>query len=524
MNKVLLVLLMGFAIFGAKFAFADARLDSLQGDARLIDDVDIIFLGYANKVADYQNTVDFRLTDNDFYNYGGSTAPAYGQGTREWGGVIDGEHTGLGVIGTYVNRPFSETNANVNNTPLFGGSTSAWMPTGGSGNWSGTVNNVFLNLLGGPEPFEPYFYGQHAQIVDYIVTPANKLDLFWARASDNSSLGLSLNYADNQPPIGFVGIANGDQLTNPVQANSIGEVKSNDYSRVLGANVGLGLKNAGFDELNIHAGYSYGTFNNSGIESGTGTAVLTNGSLKDNGIYTITLGAQAKSNLDQDTNFHYFVDGSLNQLDSKDSLMKYQADLGPHQTGADEDFELVTDHNSLNLEGGLGCNHKVNNGGALFSLGLVANFISSTDQLSETSQAGTATTAVNGNGGKQDLNNLNVVWNGSADVKVTNWLNLRAGLSEHLFDRDQTKNTVYTYNAGGTLTNTAITNINGDSFAGATSFSLGFGIHWQNWTLDGDITASSFENTINNIQPGNGLFYSNGNLLTTSEADLRYNF
>ncbi len=499
MKKVLLMLLMGVMVLGAKFAFADARLDSLQGDARLIDDVDLIFLGYADKVVDYKNMADFRLN-----NAGGN----FGDGDSEWGGVIDGEHTSLGVFGVYVNRPFGEANYNT-------AGTSAWLPTGGSSNWTQTISSVWNYEQGGNLENE-------LDLAQNLQTPNNKVDLFWATSSDSANFGIGLNYADNQAPQNAY---NEVETGTPVPANSAGTFTYTNYARVLGINVGLGLKNTGFDELHIHAGYSYGTFEDSNLNSNiSGDPYVENESMKDNGIYTITLGALAQSSLDKDSNVRMFVDANLNQLNATGFDQEYDYTAGLHTAGS-YDEEVSSDFSSFGLQAGLGCNHKVNDGAAVVSSGLVFNYGSSTSKLNDTIQQDTNAIYTNENG-ENDYSTLSFIWNGSVDAKVASWLNLRAGISEHVFDRDSFKYIQNNYaNGGTTSTGSNTTSYNGDDFAGGTNFSVGFGIHWQNWTLDGDVSAGSFERTIANVQPGNGLLYFNGNsIVTTSEADLRYNF
>jgi hypothetical protein len=296
-----------------------------------------------------------------------------------------------------------------------------------------------------------------------------------------------------------------------------------NVARVLGINIGLGLKNMGFDEFHVHAGYSYGTFEDSFTPSNvTGNPFVEVASLKDNGIYTITLGALAQSNMDKDSNVRMFVDGNLNQLDAKGFNQTYDYANGVHSAGSDDE-EATSNFTSLGLQAGLGCNHKVNDGAAVVSSGLVFNYSNSSSKLTATDQAGTGTVNTISTG-ESDADSLSFVWNGSVDAKVASWLNVRAGISEHVFDRDHTKFIDNTWTANA-LTDTATFETNGDNFAGATNFSLGFGIHWQNWTLDGNVSAGSFENTVNNVQPGNGLLFNNGSaIVTTSEADLRYNF
>jgi hypothetical protein len=508
MKKVLLMLLFGILVLGAKFAMADAKLASEEGDARLIDDVDLLFLGYVNKVNDYKDMVDFRLN-----NYNGD----FGGGTSEWGGVIDGKHGDLGVIGVYVNRPFAPH--------IYNGEPATWTPTGGQANWS--LNSVSSNLGGFTNPVGG-FRGGYTNA--NVPTPNNKVDIFWGKSSDSGNFGIGINYGDNTP------------TTWPNYSDAYSDATPNTYNltgtvdaRTLGLSIGLGFKNVGsFDELDIHGGYSYGTFTDSLVKSYTGAGTGNNGAYnentKDNGIYTITLGALAQHNIDQDSNMRLFLDGVLNQFNATSSIQTNTDNLGFNDFATDAnayDTEYGIDTNSLNVALGLGCNHKVNDGAAVFSSGLVASYTSNQQKGNETTQNGGPVQIVDLSTDEWDGTTLDLLWNGSVDAKVASWLNIRAGLAEHIFDRTSNK---YINNITTAPVGTQTYQYNGDAFAGATSFSLGFGIHWQNWMLDTNVTASSFENSVANVVPGNGLFFANANgnasnaIVTVAEADLKYGF
>lgn len=509
MKKVLLMLLFGVMVLGAKFAMADTKLASEQGDARLIDDVDLIFMGYANKVNDYKDMVDIRLNNGD---------GDWGDGYTEWGGVIDGKHTDLGVIGVYVNRPFVEYSYN--------GAPTSWAPTG-TGNLMGAWSNMSpANFMGNP------FAGVQTGggFANAFVTPTNKVDLFWGKSSDSGNFGIGLNYGDNQST-NWPNIDTDLSVSTPHTYSYIG----NQDSRVLGINIGLGFKNVGaFDELDIHGGYSYGTAQDQLARTSTpaGGPQVFDDNLRDNGIYTITLGALAQHNMDQDSNMRLFVDGTLNQFNALGSYLYSDDNDGYNATQAGNyDDELTEDFNSLLLSAGVGCNHKVNDGAAVVSSGLVVNFTSATEKASETEQFEEATPEVEIlDPTQENYSQFDVLWNGSVDAKVTSWLNIRAGLAEHIFDRTsyETITNITDPPAGDTGTRTQ--QFNGDAFAGETQFSLGFGIHWQNWMLDTNVSAYSFEQAVGNVSPGNGILFSNpsayapGDIVIVSEADLKYGF
>ncbi len=397
MKKVLWLLLMGVMVFTAKMASADVRLASEQGDPRLIDDVDLIFLGYANKIVDYKDTVDYRLNNNG--NPGGNF---FGNGTDEWGGIIDGDNPSLGVIGTYVNRPFAPD--------IYNNEPATWIPTGGSGNWANTVNNLGENQLPGAFFSQGFF---QLPVLWFISNPSNKLDLFWGKDLGDATFGIGINYGDSQAP-------NSNTLTNVTSTPTPVEptTASNNYSRVLGATVGLGIKNTGFDEFDIHGGYSFGTFMDSFSNTATGSNPVTVDTFKDNGIYTITLGALAQKKMDSDTSARFFADANLNELNSMGSFTNDQTNSGLHTNAGDYDNQFTTSFNSLGLTVGAGLNHNVNNGAAVISSGLVGSYTTSTSKAAATTQTGTATTAtvVDLPTDEQDISNVNFVWNIGVDA------------------------------------------------------------------------------------------------------------
>ncbi len=209
-------------VLGSKL-YGDPRIDSLSSDPRMTEDLDLIWM-YPQKVIQYQDTTDFQLNNGasetkgnpsgfGSYNADTSTSEQY-----EWGGVIDGKQQDIGVLGAYVNRPF---------TPLYYTVYGEyWRPVGGTTPWGSTS------------------------------MPANKVDLFWAQSFGSSDFGIRLNYGDMQ--------------------NS-----GTDYARTLGAEMGIGFKGGGaFSEADFHAGYTFGTFQNgdTGVRS-NGIFSLSLGSL-----------------------------------------------------------------------------------------------------------------------------------------------------------------------------------------------------------------------------------------------------
>jgi hypothetical protein len=501
MKKVLLLLLMGVMLLGAKSAMADAKLSSQQGDARLIDNVDLIFMGYANKVVEYQNVLDFRLNNG---------AGNFGNGTGEWGGLVDGKHTDLGVIGIYVNRPFAPANYN--------GEPGTWTPTGASTNWDTTALLTPLFNNGAATPGSGKF-----QATRRITTPANKVDVFYGKATDNGNFGIGINYADQQSS-GFFNSINTDDEPAP----DVDRTRER-WAKVLGASIGLGLKDAGpFSEVNLHAGYSMGMFQNKVLDTANGTAPIANDLVKDDGVYTITVGALAQKDLDKDTSMRMFVDAVLSSLKLKASLTHdINGTPGLHNEAGDEDYQYTTAFDNMVIALGLGCNHKVNDGAAVVSSGLVGGFNTTTWKATSTNQNGNTTVVSidDLNTEKNDTTNINLWWNASVDAKVASWINVRAGIRSSVFNRTTTK-TTNNYNiVANAYTRTATYESTVENTG--TAFSCGFGIHWQNWVLNTNVTAASLEAGIASPQPGGGILFpasGGAGLLVVQEADLAYTF
>jgi hypothetical protein len=87
-------------------------------------------------------------------------------------------------------------------------------------------------------------------------------------------------------------------------------------------------------------------------------------------------------------------------------------------------------------------------------------------------------------------------------------LTLRAGITKVLVQR--------TYDSEGSPTYY-------DNGNGGVKFATGFGINWQNFTLDANVDVQSLENSISAVQPGRGLLFA-GDIVTVTTADLRYKF
>jgi hypothetical protein len=240
--------------------------------------------------------------------------------------------------------------------------------------------------------------------------------------------------------------------------------------------LGLGFTGAGpFDELNIHADYA--------MQSITDLNNNTNKN-KDNGINDIKIGALGQMNVSTDNFVKVFADATVDQYNVKDLL-----------SWGTSDTTLVL---------GTSCSHKVNGGKGLVVTGLLFDWVGAQYTKYETSP--TPNDITNGN-------SWSLVWNGSVESELASWLTGRFGIEKAIVNRQYISTHNPTYFAPNTNANENL------------SFNGGFGINWQNFTLDGQVSMASLENSIANVQPGNGLLFTNSsNIVTVTEADLRYKF
>ncbi|HEY5039508.1 MAG TPA: hypothetical protein VIJ93_10595 [bacterium] len=511
MKKVLMLLIFAATVLGARMAMADAYTNSMQGDNRLLNGTDLIFMGYANKVLEQKGKVDFRLQSNTTGLLAGATA-----GISEWGGVIDDEHKDFGVIGVYVNRPL----AGFTNIFAAGGANNlnpSWTATGNSTVWN-TTRTALALVVGLPRAYT-------------VLTPANKVDIFYGKDSDNSDWALHLNYADNTSG---TGILNGNlDNTTTAAAPVVTESKSQDSSRVFGGDFGFGIKNGGsFGEIDLHAGFSLGMFSSTEVDTGSGAVAVNNDSLSDNGIYTISAGVLARNDLDKDSTMRLFADFTLDSFGTKASITTDGNNSGSSTDSAtDTNYQNTTSQNDWNLVLGAGCNHKVNDGAAQFNTGLVGNYFSLVNKATEQTQnAGAAAPTVSNLAiDEKDTTVYNIVWNGSVDAKVTPWLNVRGGISKNVLSRLSVKS-INNPVAPATVTTTSTVSATTaalDPTAGV-GYSMGFGINWQNFVLNANVSAASFETAVQTVEPAGGVLFPNSNngggIVNLVEADLTYNY
>jgi hypothetical protein len=218
-----------------------------------------------------------------------------------------------------------------------------------------------------------------------------------------------------------------------------------NYDRDMGINLGLGLTADTFSQIDIHLRYDMGQQYALGKSTSNAPSV-------------IDFGGLAQKDLDANNDLRMFADVNL---------------------GSNAGY--VANSSATTVMVGLAGNRKVNDGKGLVSTGLMINYGSVTGFADD----------------------CQLLWFGSVESKVADWLTLRTGGQARLYDA--------TGNAG---------------FA----FATGASINWQNFVLDLNVNPASLENSITNVNPGNGLIFTenNGNLdhaiVTVSQADLSYKF
>ena len=207
------------------------------------------------------------------------------------------------------------------------------------------------------------------------------------------------------------------------------------------------------------------------LDLGKTTATQFNPYGTDAGVYSLSLGTLMQSALSGDEDLRLFGDIELDQA------------IYPPSNLNDSDGEIDL---------GTSLNHKFKDGKGLVTTGLVFDYLSAKF-----------------NANVNTLDSWLILWNASLEHQVADWLTLRAGLAYPFLARG--------YYSGGSKPYSS-------SSSGNVDFSTGFGINWENFTLDGAIKVSTLENSVNNVQPGTGLLFNNGNMFQVAEEDLKYNY
>lgn len=170
--------------------------------------------------------------------------------------------------------------------------------------------------------------------------------------------------------------------------------------------------------------------------------------------------------------------GALLQHDTDaNNDMRFFGDLG-----LTSDPGAVANASNLLIQLGAADNKKVLEGKGLVSSGLIVGVGS------------------NSAGAGNSTSQFTLDWQANVEAQAESWLTIRTGFDKQVYNG---------------LNQGAIPIV----------FAVGASVNYQNFNLDLNVTPGSLFNSIANIQPGNGIFYTNGNnILSVSEADVTYKF
>lgn len=217
---------------------------------------------------------------------------------------------GGGVLSVYLNRPFA---------PAFGVyPIEYWLPTGATAFW-GTTESFIYQAPDGPVSGVWGKAGGAAGVTMGAPTPVNKFDVIWAASMGGFDLGVKLNYGDNQPN-------SPDNAVTTTADNGLSS-KNIDTAQTAGIELGVGMKSDFFSQVNFHAGYDMGSFQD--LQSLSNGLTVTNNGGKDNGIYTMTAGTLLQHDFSADNNIRIFGDWNLSQFAAKDTVQDSQTEVTP---------------------------------------------------------------------------------------------------------------------------------------------------------------------------------------------------
>jgi len=479
MKKAWMLLLSLLMVLGTGLtAKASSRTDAMSADLNVVEDYDLIFT-YPNKVLEYKNTVDFRLENLD-----GVTSTA-----DDWGGVLDGKHEKIGVVGVYLHRFDSAAFLGFTYNELGGFSLPLQSLYNSYGDTNHGLGNEILNDIPSVNPL---------------------FDLFWGKEMGKLGVGVKVSYADSKQSMTM-----GEDYS--AVHGTVASGKMVDRAFQADVQVGLGMKDLGpFQEANFAVGYLMGKVEMA--QSRVTADHLADDAygwwIRDNGIYSVNANVNLKHELGANDNMKVFGTYRLNSFGLK-GVDDYDLIYG---TTATREADRVATHlRGYHAELGLGCNHTVNEGDGLVSAGVKAQvwkhkndasmFVNGVDYVSQDRTTGAGDIVAD-----LKISTFALPVFVSVEAKVKSWLTLRAGASYFLFQNTNVQ--VDGTAQGMTFSGSMPSNI---------TFNTGFGLNWKNWVLDGVLDTNDLENRIASVQPGRGLFFD-GNVVTVMKADLKYKF
>ncbi|HTC22130.1 MAG TPA: hypothetical protein VK859_14835, partial [bacterium] len=347
-------------------------------------------------------------------------------------------------------------------------------------------------------------------------TPTNKFDIFWAGSMGGFDLGIKLNYGDNQP--------NSPDNEVTTTANNSLSTQAVNRAQTEGIDVGVGMKSQFFSQINFHAGYDSGSFEDlQGYSNGVTT---NNNEGKDNGIYTFTLGTLLQHDVNADNNVRIFGDWNLNQFSANDTVQN--SPDNDYNDGNSTNYTASTKYNLMVGTLGLGGNHRFQDGKSLLTAGLLASYWSSKQTADETDKPFGQTVSSNYSS-EEDVSTWDVAFNTGIEAQVTGWLTLRAGIEKSLLNSTDTK---VTLTNPSTTTTTDETKGDSSLNPNGVQYNMGFGIQAEGWVLNAVYSAESFEDGLKSVQPGNGIFFassgsggtSSSGIVSVVQADITHPF
>lgn len=512
--KKVLMLLASFGLLAGLVGKAQAgvRLESLGLGANpeaalLTDDLDLIFL-FPNKAADYASVVDLR--------YEGLTLT-----DDRWGGVLDNKYENIGTLGIYTHRPQRLFTQDPGHPTL----------QGVSNDWDEIVNGWFEG--NGNQTFAGNGTGAWGSLYGWeIPTPANDVDLFWAKKTETGSFGIQVTYGRTKGQ-------NNWNLTKATPTDGgnddigsitfLGYERFSDSASVLGAAVGYGRDGVGGWGLDVRGSFHIGNIDLADVRkcrnaSDTADIIYENATLEDDGISQIQGAVLLKKQNSETSETRVSALATLGKLATKELFKVDQNFDGDFVDAFDFDDTRNTEYKNTDLRLNVARNYVVNDGRGkvIAAAGLAYRKQDFTDQVMVFDSGDARREEIYYN--NSSFKSFQVPFNVGAEQQLFSWLTARVGASTNLFASYTSENTSRSGDGSNnvTLPETEVYETS-DAFTDVT-FTTGLGATWNNFTLDVLLDQTYFENTvINNLQIGRGIFFA-GDQLLIAKAEAKYKF
>jgi hypothetical protein len=487
-------------VLGTKWAMADSRTDSLGLTAgQQVDDLDSIWL-FPQDAANFGNVVDTRL----------GSAAATKSVANDWIGEISQEWPDVGYIGVYTKRPFNASNGVV---PSFDPTDQYGIFNSVGGSWTNALNPLAAGS--GAKVATTIGITSTASYTNFalsqaIADPENKLDAFWAKAYNDVTLGVHLNYADQGTTISST-----TGSVNPPAAGVIVGNNNNGTDQVLGLDLGLGVKNVFFDSLNVSLGYSMGALNYSqqtNVENSSqnGSVDEVNQTEKDNGISEFRLNGLGTSKISDTTNGRLYLNVRLDNL-GINSTQVVTLPNGNQDNLVATELSQSNTYSDTNLNLGYALNHKLADGKSMVITSLTAIYDDRQWSATEATNAAGSTSPnqLMANAGEtEEETTLVIPFNVAVETPLFDWMKLRFGAYKNLYQSITDKIVQPTnINSAGTAFQTSNVGQETQDLTGGINTYMGVGCAFNNFTLDLQINPNTLLATLGGIAPGQGILY-----------------